>query len=180
MSTSMSPSAGNGDERGPGRWSDRLARLVSMAQSLVATRLAIFEEELGVKTRLFGKGVVVAGIAAAFGFGAMLLFAALLAAVLAQLFGNAALGILGAGVLYAAGAAAAGWFAWKAFSEVRPSDFPATSRELSRDAEAIRAALARDPDPEEGPDPGFDPEDDDRESEGDVRDLEARLRAGAE
>ena len=180
MASSTNTSAGNGDERLPGRWSDRLAQLLSTAQSLVATRLAIFEEELGVKTRFFGKGLVFVSVAAAFGFAATLLFAALLAAVLAQLFGNAALGILGAGVLYAAGAAGAGWFAWKAFAEVKPSEFPATSRELARDADAIRAALARDPDPEEGPDPEYVPEDDGDESEGDVRDLEARLRAGAE
>ena len=179
----MDPSAGNGFETGPGRrWSDRLDQLASATQSLLATRLAIFEEELGVKGRFFGKGLVFAGVAAAFGFGAVLLFAALLAAVLAQVFGNAALGVLGAGVVYAAGAFVGGYFAWRALAKVRPTEFPATARELSRDAEAIRAALVQDPDPEDGSDPGFVPEEEEIEveSEGDVRDLEARLREGAE
>src|SRR5262245_19766095 len=111
MSESMNSSTGNGFEPGAGRrWSDRFFRLTATAQALVATRLAIFEEEAGVKARLFGKGLIFASVAAAFVIGATLLFAALLAAVLAQLFGNAALGILGAGVIYAAAAAGAGWF----------------------------------------------------------------------
>jgi hypothetical protein len=179
----MSPSAGDGFEEDNGRrWSDRFAGVIAAAQSLVATRLAIFEEEVGVKSRLFGKGLAAAAVAAAFGFGAMLLLAALLAALLAQLFGNVALGILGAGILYAAGAGVGGYFAWKALSEVRPTEFPATSRELARDVDAIRAALARDPDPEEGPSPDDVSPDDDGgvDSEGEIRDLEARLRAGAE
>jgi uncharacterized membrane protein YqjE len=179
----MNPSAGDGFETGPGRrWSDRLLQIVEAAQSLVATRLAIFEEEAGAKARLVGKGLAFLSVAAAFAFGATLLLAALLAALLAQLFGNVALGILGAGVLYAAGAAAAGYVAWKALSEVKPTEFPATSRELARDADAIRAALAQDPDPEEGPSPDDDSPEDDvaGDSEGEIRDLEARLRAGME
>src|SRR5262245_62401181 len=171
MASSMEPSADNGFETGPGRrWSDRFDQLTSAAQSLIATRLAIFDEELRVKGRFFGKGVVFASVAAAFGFGAVLLFAALLAAVLAQVFGNAALGVLAAGVLYAAGAFVGGYFAWRALSEVRPTEFPATARELARDADAIRAALVRDPDPEDGSDPGYAPEEEAGESEGDVKD----------
>ncbi len=183
MASSLNPSAGNGFETGPGRrWSDRLFQIVEAAQSLVATRLAIFEEEAGVKARLFGKGLAGASVAAAFAFGATLLLAALLAALLAQLFGNAALGILGAMVIYLAVAGGAGYWAWKSFSQVKPTEFPATSRELARDADAIRAALAQDPDPEEGPSPDEDsPEDDGPDgSEGEVQDLEARLRAGME
>ena len=178
----MSPSAGNGFEEGPGRrWGERLADLTANAQSLVATRLAIFETEAQVKARFFGKGLAGAVIAGAFAFGATLLLAALLAAVLAQVFGNAALGILGAMVIYLAVAGGAGWWAWKAFSQVKPTEFPATRRELARDMDAVRAALAQDPDPEEGPGPDdVLPEDRPDDSEGEVRDLEARLRAGAE
>jgi hypothetical protein len=179
----MSPSAADDIEEAPGRgWRERLAALAGSAQSLVATRLAIFEEEFNAKAFLFGKGLAFAAVAAAFGLGATLMLAALLGALLAQLFGNVALGILGALVIYAAVAVGAGYFAWKSFSEVKPKEFPATSRELTRDVEAIRAALAQDPDPEDGlesdePLPyarGGD------ESEGDVSDLEARLREGAE
>lgn len=179
----MSSSAEDGVEEGPDRtWSERLAGLAGTAQSLVATRLAIFEEEFNVKALLFGKGLAALAAAAAFGLGATLMLAALLATLLAQLFGNLSLGILGALVVYGAVAAGAGYFAWKRFSEVKPKEFPATSRELARDVDAIRAALARDPDPEDGPD-ADEPLPYDRggdESEGDVRDLEARLRAGVE
>jgi uncharacterized membrane protein YqjE len=176
----MSSSAGNGFGESGRRWSDRLAQLADSAASLVATRLAIFEEELGVKTRLFGKGLAGAGIAAAFALGATFLFAALLAALLAQLFGNVALGILAAMAIYLAVAGAAGYWAWKSFSQVHPTEFPATRRELARDADAVRAALAQDPDPEEGPSPGASDEEGVEDAEGEVQDLEARLRAGAE
>jgi uncharacterized membrane protein YqjE len=183
----MSPSAGNGFEEGPARrWGARLAGLASTAQSLFATRLEIFEAEAGVKARLFGKGLAGAAIAAAFAFGATLLLAALLAAVLAQVFGNAALGILGAMVIYLGVAGGAGWWAWKSFSQVKPTEFPATKSELARDVDAIRAALAQDPHPDEGPSPDDASPDDERpddrgeDPEVDVRDLEARLRAGAE
>ena len=178
----MNASGGNGYGTGPGPgWSERLAGLADTIQSLVATRLEIFEAEAGAKARLFGKGLAGAAVAAAFAFGATLLLAALLAAVLAQLFGNAALGILGAMVVYLAVAAGAGYWAWKSFSRVEPTEFPATRRELARDAEAIRAALAQEPDPEEGPSPEDDsPDENLSDSEGDVRDLEARLRAGVE
>jgi uncharacterized membrane protein YqjE len=189
MPSSLPPPAGNGFEEGPGRrWGERLADLTATAQSLVATRLAIFEAEAGVKAGFFGKGLAGTAIAAAFAFAATLLLAALLAAVLAQVFGNAALGILGAMVVYLAVAGGAGWFAWKSFSQVKPTEFPATRGELARDMDAIRAALAQDPHPDEGPSPDdFSPDDDrpddrrgDEDPEGEVRDLEARLRAGAE
>ncbi len=109
--------------------------------------------------------------------GVLLLFAALLAAVLAKLFGSVALGILAAMLLYAAGVAVAGRIAWKALSAVRPNEFPATGRELERDWEAIRDSLAveaeGDFDDEGGPA-------DDEPDEGDVEDLEARLRGGTD
>ena len=171
------------DEGPPVRsWGERIAGLADTVQGLLATRLAIFQAELDEKARHFGKGLVGVGLATAFGFGATLLFAALLAAMFAALFGSAVLGILAAMVLYLAFAAGAGWFAWKSLSRVEPSRFPATARELSLDAQAIRAALARDPDPEESFEPGGSPDEGrlSGESEGDVRDLEARLRGGVE
>jgi uncharacterized membrane protein YqjE len=176
------PTEAEADEAPPVRsWGERIAALADTVQGLLSTRLAIFQAELDEKARHFGKGLVGVGLATAFGFGATLLFAALLAAMFAAIFHSAVLGILSAMVLYLAGAAAFGWFAWKSLSRVEPSRFPATARELSLDAQAIRAALARDPDPEDGFEPGDSGEDGFRnESEGDVRDLEARLRAGVE
>lgn len=179
---SAPPSAADRVEQGaPRTWAERLAGLAGAAQSLIATRLEIFQAELEVKTRDLGKGLAGFFVAAAFGFGAMLLLAALLAAALAKLFGSVVLGILAAMLLYAAGAAAAGYFGWKALSQVKPTEFPATSRELARDADAISAALMQDADPEEGPeDPYVPTPSGDVDSEIDVRDLEARLREGAE
>jgi uncharacterized membrane protein YqjE len=163
-------------------WGDRIAGMADAVQGLLATRIAIFQAELDEKARHFGRGLVGVALATALGFGATLLFAALLAAMLSALFGSAVLGILAAMVLYLAGAAGAGWFAWKSLARVEPSRFPATARELSLDAEAIRAALARDPEP--GMDLNHDDSPDEGrfggDSEGDVSDLEARLRAGAE
>ena len=186
MTRIVIPPAGDGVEEGPpGRgWGQRLADLLATAQSLVTTRLEIFEAEAQVKGRFFGKGLAGAVIAAAFTFAATLLLAALLAAVLAQIFGNAALGILGAMVIYLAVAVGAGWWAWKNFAQVKPTEFPATRSELARDLDAVRAALAQDPGPEEGPGPQDDSPDEDsggaEGSEGAVRDLEARLRVGGE
>ena len=174
------PPAEEETEEVPGRsWRDRLAGVAEIAQSLVATRFAIFEQEFNAKAALLGKGLAAVTAAAALAVVALLLLAALLAALFSQLFNNVALGILVAMVLYAAGAAGAAYFAWKSLSGIKPTEFPATSRELGRDAEAIRAALAQDPDPEEGPDPDM-PNDGRPDPEPDVSDLEARLRAGAE
>lgn len=163
-------------------WSERLAGMADAVQRLLATRLAIFQAELDEKARHFGRGLVGVALATALGFGATLLFAALLAAMLSALFGSAVLGILGAMVLYLAGAGGAAWFAWKSLSRVEPSRFPATARELALDAEAIRAALVRDADPEEGleTDDSSDEGGFAGDGEGDVSDLEARLRAGVE
>jgi len=174
------PPAEEETEEVPGRsWRDRVAGLAEIAQSVIATRLAIFEQEFNTKAALLGKGFAAVTAAAALAVVALLLLAALLAALFSQLFHNVALGILVSMLLYAGAAAWAGYFAWKSFSQIKPTEFPATSRELARDAEAIRAALAQDPDPEEGPDP--DMRNDGRpEAERDVSDLEARLRAGAE
>jgi len=156
-------------------WRDRAARVAHSARALVATRLAILREELDAKADLFGKGLGAVAAAAALGVGALLLFAALLSAVLSQLFHNVALGILAAMLIYAAGAAVAGRIGWKALSRVQPTEFPATRRELARDFDTISAALAPEPEPEDEPPPQDPPPD-----EGEVEDLEARLRAGAE
>ncbi len=156
-------------------WADRTAGLAAAAQSLFSTRLAIFREEIAGKASLAARGLAAVAVAAALGVGALLLFAALLAAVLAKLFGSVALGILAAMLIYAAGVAVAGRIAWKALSNVRPNEFPATGRELARDFEAIRASLATEPeDDDEGGSSGLEPD------EVEVESLEARLRGETE
>lgn len=162
----MAELPGEEEERG---WRDRIARVFSAAQSLLATRLEILREELAAKAIFAAKGLAGIVIAAAFGIGAVLLFAALLAAVFAKLFGSAILGILAAGFVYALGAGAAAQFAWRALTRVRPLEFPAVSAELSRDWDAVSASLS--PDDEE------DELTADAES---VEGLEERFRAGEE
>lgn len=159
------------EEEGARSWADRAAGVAGSARSLLATRLAIFEEEFSAKAALLGKGLGAVAVAAALGVGALLLFAALLAAILAQLFGSVPLGILAAMLIYAGGAALAGWTAWKSLSGVKPKDFPVTKRELGKDWDAIRESLTAEPAPEdepetEGPEP----------DEVEVEALEARLR----
>ncbi len=162
------------DEEEAQSWADRAAGLAASAQALLATRLAIFREEISAKAALAGRGLAAIAVAAALGVGALLLLAALLAAVLAQLFGSVALGILGAMLIYAAGVAIAGRIAWKALSDVRPGEFPSTGRELARDWEAIRASLATEPEADDEADETGSPSGEPDEVE--VRDLEARLR----
>ncbi len=157
-------------------WGERFAEAAASAQALLDTRLEIFREEASAKAVFASKGLLAIAIAATLGFGALLLLAALLAAVFAQLFGNVALGILAAVIVYAGGTAAAGWFGWKALTRVKPTEFPATAGELSEDWKAVRAALTAEVEPDEGaPDSRGHVID-----EGDVQALEQRLRVGSE
>lgn len=169
MSTDRAELPGEDEERG---WRDRFAQVSASGRALLATRLAILQEELAGKAILAARGIAVAVVAAALGIGALLLVAALLAALFAKLFGSVILGILAAVVLYAAGAAGAAFYCWKALSGVRPFEFPATGRELSSDFEAIGAVFdAGSEDEESGEaEPSDEP----------VDDLEERFRAGSE
>jgi len=157
-------------------WRDRVSRTWNATEALLSTRLQIFRAEASEKASWAGKGLVGVGIAAAFGFGATLLLAALLAALFAQLFGNVVLGILAATVLYAAVTAIAAMTGLKALKKVQPTKFTATSEELSRDWEAISSALA-------GPASGVSDEDVPEEpviEEREVEQLERRLRGEPE
>jgi len=155
-------------EQGERGWRDRFAEVTAAGRPLLATRLAILREELGGKAAFAARGLVGAVIAAALGIGALLLLAALLAAVLAGLLKSVVLGILVAVILYAVGAVAAAWFAFRALARVRPTEFPAVAEELARDWHAVAATLAPEPESEDdGPDEPID-------------DIEERFRAGAE
>jgi hypothetical protein len=102
------------------------------------------------------------------------LLAALLAALLAGLFKSVVLGILGAVIVYGAGAAVAAVVGWRALERVRPLEFPAVAEELARDWQAVEASLS----PESGPEAGRGREDDGPEAP--IDDIEERFRAGAE
>lgn len=171
MTTKRAELPGEEDEAG---WRERIAAVVAAWRSLAQTRLAIFREELAEKASFASRGLLAAAVAGALGVGALLLLAGLLSALLAQLFGNVALGILGALVLYGAGAAAAGWIGWKALARVAPLDFPAVTEELSRDWKAVHASLSEQVEPDAAATPSA------RGAEKDTEDLEERFRAGEE
>jgi len=167
MSTEEAELPGEEDERG---WRERFAQVSAAGRPLLATRLEILREELAGKAIFAGKGLIASVVAAALAIGALLLLAALLAAVLAGLLKSVVLGILVAIVLYAAGAVAAGWFAFQSLARVRPLEFPAVTEELARDWQAVAASLSPEPEPDE----------DDDGPDAPIDDIEERFRAGAE
>lgn len=121
-------------ERG---WRARLESVCKAGGALLGTRMAIFQEELSGKTRQLAKAAAGFALALAFSLLALLVFTALLASLLANLFGSAALGILAVFLLYAGLATGAGLLGWKALSRVRIGDFPVTGEELRKDWEAV-------------------------------------------
>ena len=129
----------------------RLDKLISAAAELFSTRSEIFGEELSRKGGHLARGIVAATLAATLAFLAFLLLAGLVAAFFARIFGSAWLGVLVALLLYAGGAALAAVLAIRAFGRVRPLDFPITSREISRDWEAVRRAAGIEPEPGASP-----------------------------
>jgi uncharacterized membrane protein YqjE len=162
-----------GEEQAWG-WREHLADISAAISRLLATRLAIFREEASVKAVFVAKGFAFVVVAAAMAVATLLSAAALIAAVFAKLFGSWILGILATVVIYGAGAGGAAWAGFKALTRVRPFEFPATAEELSRDREAIAAALTP---------PASDAGTmDDTEGRRDVPvdDLEDRFRAGSE
>jgi predicted lipid-binding transport protein (Tim44 family) len=153
---------------------DRVASAARAAATLARTRLEIFGEEFSVKAGFAGKGLAAGVLAGALGIGVVLLLAALIAAIFTAIFHSLILGILAAMLLYAIGAGLLGWMAWTMLSKVRPSEFPATQAELSKDLAAVRSALRS----EEGLAAAADAVEEPDSSQ--VEDLERRLRAGAE
>ncbi len=169
MSTETADLPGEEKERG---WRERISEVAEAGESLLATRLAILREELSVKGILLSKGLVAVAAAFALGVGALLLFAALLAAVLAALLKSVAFGIFGALLLYAAGTAVFVRLGWSALARVRPFDYPATREELSRDWEAVREAARCSGEAPEGEAGQAE------EGAESVEDLEERFRSG--
>src|SRR5262249_7762481 len=157
-------------------WQQRLSGLLEAGRRLLATRAAIFSEELGEKAGLFGRGLAALILAGAFGGLALLLLTAWIAALFTKLLGGPVAGILAAFGLYILVAAAAALLGVKTLSRVKPTEFPATRAELRRDWASLRAAARPEPEPSaEGVEAraAFP-----RDLTTD--DLEARFRAGSE
>lgn len=135
------PSDFSEEVREPG-WGDRVDAVKRAAKALLATRIEIFREELAEKGALFGSAAAGFFLAIAFASLALLLATALLAAVLAKLFGGPIAGIAATLVLYVLIAGGAAFFGLNRFRRMRPFEFPATRDELKRDMEAIREERA--------------------------------------
>lgn len=189
------PSDFSEDVREPG-WGERFDAVKRAAKALLATRLEIFREELSEKGSLFGAAAAGFFLALAFSLLALGLATALVAAVLAKVFGSAIAGVAATLVLYLLIAGGAAFFGLSRFRRMRPFDFPATRDELKKDLEAFREeASARDSGPA-SPDalaaerasirPGEprDEREEREEKQGEARrsesDLEDRFRAGSE
>lgn len=123
-------------------WRERLAAGWRAAASLVSTRLEIFQEELAQKTGFVARGSIAIVLGLTFASLSLLLFTALVAALLTLLFGHLWAGLLAAFVLYLVIAGVAVWLGVQAFSRVRPLDFPATSEELKKDWSALRRSTS--------------------------------------
>jgi len=165
-------------------WGERIGVVADAWSTLVDTRVAIFREELIGKAALLLKGMVAAVVGLVLATGALLLLGALLVAVLAHWFGSVGWGILGALVLYTAGAGAAVAAASKWLQRVKPMEFPASSEELRRDWRAVSESWKTQGEPEPGPAGVVPPRPPDGPSGAPggerMENLEDRYRAGAE
>lgn len=162
--TRSEPRPPAGEETGQS-FSQRFASARAKAGDLAATRAAMFREELSDKGGFAARALAGFAIAIFFCGMALLLLTALVAALLAKLFGSVILGIAATLALALAVAAGGAVLGRRALEKVRPFDFPATGAELLRDLEVLSAAAAPPPEPEEADD---------------GEDLEARFRAGSE
>jgi hypothetical protein len=156
----------------PESWSEKIAGLLATGRRLLATRSAIFKEELSVKAGFFGRGLAALFLAAAFAGLALLLFTAWIAALFTKLLGGPVAGILAAFGLYLVITAIAAILGVKSLSRVQPGEFPVTKEELRKDWAALKTAAKPPPEPPEIPDPP---------PPGPVHDdFEARFRVGSE
>lgn len=157
-------------------WSARITGILESGRRLLATRSAIFREELGAKAGSFGRGIAALLLAAAFGGMALFLFTAWIAALFTKLLGGPIAGILAAFGLYIVIAAVGAMLGVKSLSRVKPMEFPVTGKELRKDWDTLRAAVTPPPPPAppEVPEPSHSPAGHSHD------DLEARFRAGSE
>ena len=153
-------------------WGEHLGRVLRAATALLATRRAIFREELAEKAAFLWRALGLLAAALAFGLLALLLATALVAALFTRLLGGPFAGILATLLLYAAAGGAGLLAARRLLSRVRPLDFPITREEFLKDWEGLEPAEA-----EEG-EASSELSQASRSSE--VEDLEERFRAGSE
>jgi uncharacterized membrane protein YqjE len=125
------------DRPEPG-WKDRIGAVRRAAATLLATRAAIFREELAEKGSLIAKAAIGLALAAVVGVLALLLLTALVAVLLSRLLGGPIAGITAALFLYLVVAAAAAILGGKNLSRVRPFVFPATRDEIRKDLDAVK------------------------------------------
>jgi uncharacterized membrane protein YqjE len=150
---------------------EQAGRVLRSGSALIATRAALFREELSAKGGFLGRALALLALALGFGLLALFLLTALVAAVLTKLLGTAVAGILATLVLYLAAGGAALLVGRRLFASVRPFDFPLTTQELRRDFEALCPAEERKAGPTaSAPPPSARP----------AEDLEQLFRAGSE
>lgn len=149
---------------------ERLGALSRAAASLVETRIAIFREELGAKTRFLVRATIGLTLAVALAGLALLMATALVAALLARLFGSVVAGLSAALLLSIAAASVAGLYGWRALSRVRPMDFPLTAGEIRKDWQAAAPSAGL----------GDEGTESDAEEGEEIEDLAERFRAGSE
>jgi uncharacterized membrane protein YqjE len=119
-------------------WKERIGAVRRAASALFATRAEIFREELAEKGSALARGAVGLVLAAVFGFFALVLLTALVAALFARLLGGPIAGITAALVLYLAVAVVAAVLGGKTLSGVKPFAFPATRDEIRKDLDAVQ------------------------------------------
>jgi uncharacterized membrane protein YqjE len=184
-------------------WKERIGAVRRAASALFATRAEIFREELAEKGSALARGAVGLALAALFGFFALVLLTALVAALFARLLGGPIAGITAALVLYLTVAVVAALLGGKAISGVKPFAFPATRDEIRKDLDAVQKhgsmhdegpagadALAAEraslrPDDRQGDDEGVEEAEAESGNDGargvaSMSELEDRFRAGSE
>jgi uncharacterized membrane protein YqjE len=118
-------------------WKERIGAVRRAASALFATRAEIFREELAEKGSVLARAAAGLVLASVFGFFALVLLTALVAAVFSRLFGGPIAGIAAALFLYLAVAVVAAVLGGKALSRVKPFAFPATRDEIRKDLDAV-------------------------------------------
>lgn len=168
-------------ERGFG---ERLASVRKAVAALLATRAAIFREELAAIGGHTARAAAGLGLAGAFVFFALLVLTAFLCALFARLFGSLLIGFFAVFLLYTVVAAVSAVFGWKALARARALDLSRSREEFQKDWEAVRLALKKEEEKREDEEEAIADtrfsEEASRRREAEEEDLEARFRTGGE
>jgi len=156
-------------------WRQRLHGFSRALGSLLSTRAAIFQEELGARAEALARATGAFVLAAALAGLALLLLTAGIAALLSRLLGGPIAGILATFALYAAAAGLAAYLGVRALSRVN-FDFPVTREEIRKDWQALQASAS----PRPPGSSGGEAETASVSGQLSSDDLEARFRVGSE